>query len=284
MTTPVSAGALSQSQSRSQHDNTTNDLLLRLIEQLSESNARLTEQLKESNAKFSAFVEEQRRTNSELKNKLDRLNSIAGNVERNSQRIVELERQCGALTDEICNLKSDRAGSHSVTHVPTPNELIISGVPAAMSVTPLECVRNVFTTLGIPELSCHVLDVRAVARKPPPVGAGNRSLPISAANSYIVSLVSGAVRDIVISKKRARRALTQREVCGIDSDRNIYVNELLAKSTYDILKRAKSIAKERSYKYVWVRNGQICVKYSDGDPVIHIDSDTDLAKLVYRSA
>ncbi|XP_024884655.1 uncharacterized protein LOC112462833 [Temnothorax curvispinosus] len=281
MTTPVSAGALSQSQSRSQHDNTTTDLLLRLIEQLSESNAKLTEQLKdESNAKFSAFVEEQRRTNSELKDKLDRLNSIAGNVERNSQRIVELERQCGALTDEICNLKSDRAGSHSVTHVPTPNELIISGVPAAMSVTPLKCVRNVFTTLGIPELSCHVLDVRAVARKPPPVGAGNRSLPVSAANSYIVSLVSGAVRDIVISKKRARRALTQRVVCGIDFDRSVYVNELLPKEMHELLQRAKRVAKDKMYRYVWVKGGRIYVRLSDGEPAVLIDSVADLDKLV----
>ncbi|XP_071652226.1 uncharacterized protein [Temnothorax longispinosus] len=117
MATPVSVGALSQSLSQSQCDNTTNNLLLRLTEQLSESNARLSEQLSESNARFSAFVEEQRRTNTILNDKLDKLNCVASCVERNSQRIVELEQRCDALVDEIRALKTGGADSHSVTHV-----------------------------------------------------------------------------------------------------------------------------------------------------------------------
>ncbi|XP_077256474.1 uncharacterized protein LOC143894208 isoform X1 [Temnothorax americanus] len=257
MTTPASAGAQSQSQLQSQCDNTTNSLLLCLTEQLSESNAKLTEQLMESNARFSAFVEEQRRTNNELNDKLDKLNCIAGSVERNSQRTVELEQRCNALADEIRDMKSDCAGSHSDVYVQSANELIVWGVPAAMSITPSECVRNVFATLEIPELSCHVLDVRAITRKPLPVAASDRPLPISATNSYIVTLASGAVRDLVMSKKRARRTLTQKNVCGNGSDRNVLVNEMLPKDAYELLQQTKRVAKDKSYAYAWVRRGRV---------------------------
>ncbi|XP_071642238.1 uncharacterized protein [Temnothorax longispinosus] len=280
MATPVSVGALSQSLSQSQCDNTTNNLLLRLTEQLSESNARLSEQLSESNARFSAFVEEQQRTNTILNDKLDKLNCVASCVERNSQRIVELEQRCDALVDEIRALRTGGADSHSVTHVQFGNELIISGVPATMPVTPLECVRNVFTTFEIPELTCHILGVRPVARKPLPVAARDRPLPISPTNSYIITLASSAVRDVVMSKKRARRALVQRDICGNDSGRSVHVNELLPKDTYELLQQAKRVAKEKSYAYVWVRGGRVHVRHSDGKPAISINSVADLNKLV----
>ncbi|XP_024893929.1 uncharacterized protein LOC112468811 [Temnothorax curvispinosus] len=284
MTTPVSTGAQAQSQLQSQGDINSHDLLLRISQQLTEqmkvSNSRFSAFAEETNSRFNAFVEEQRRTNNELNDKLDRLNSIASGVERNSQRIVELEQQCSALADEIRNLKSNRAGSHSATRAQSENELIISGVPTAMSVTPLECVRNVFATLEIPELSCHVLNVRAVARKPLPPVAGDRLLPTSTTSSYIVTLASGAVRDTVMSKKRARRVLTQREVCGGSSDRNVHVNELLPKDTYELLQHTKRVAKDKSYQYVWVRGGRIHVRHSDGEPAIKIDSAADIDKLV----
>ena len=74
--------------------------------------------------------------------------------------------------------------------------------------------------------------------------------------------------------------LVQREVCGNDSDRNVYVNELLPKELYELLKLTKRVAKDRSYKYVWVRGGCINVRHSDGKPVIQVNSKADLDRLV----
>ena len=110
--------------------------------------------------------------------------------------------------------------------------------------------------------------------------ASDRPLPVSVTGSIIVTLTSRAARDTVITKKRVRRVLLQRDICGNDSDRGVYVNELLPKNTYELLKITKSIAKEKSYKYVWVRDGHIRVRRSDGEPIVHIDSETDLDRLI----
>ncbi|XP_036147479.1 uncharacterized protein LOC118647192 [Monomorium pharaonis] len=219
---------------------------------------KLSDHLKESEARFTVFADEQRRTNCELNDKLNQLNSIASNVERNSQRIAALEHQCTALANEVRSLKSE----HRPVSDQSDNSLILSGVPATMPITPMACARNMFTVLEIPELSCHILDARII-RKTQSVIASDRPLPISETGSIIVTLTSRAVRDTVITKKRVRRVL-QRDICGNDSVRGVYVNELLPKNTYELLKTTKSIAKEKSYKYVWVRDGHICVRRSDG--------------------
>ncbi|XP_024869622.1 uncharacterized protein LOC112453236 [Temnothorax curvispinosus] len=161
MASPVCTGTPSQAQSQSRCDGSTNELLLRLTEQLSASSVNLNEQLRESNSRFSAFVEEQRRTNSELMDKLDKLSCIASNVESNTNRIVELEQQCAALRSEIRELRGDH-GRLPVPPTQSENELIISGLPGVLSIAPSVCVRNVFAALDIPDLTCHVLDVRAV--------------------------------------------------------------------------------------------------------------------------
>ncbi|XP_036141728.1 uncharacterized protein LOC118645202 [Monomorium pharaonis] len=270
MTTPVSIGSSSRSQSQSlaSVDVSTNELLLKLLEQH-----------RASDAKFSAFIEEQRRTNQEINAKLNQLNVIAGNVERNSQRITSLEQSCATIARDVGDLKSHQRSSELDSHSRTHNMLIISGVPSTLSITPLTLVRNVFTKLGIPELSCHILEIRTIARESGRTVSHDRPLPISTSVSLFVTLASVVVRDIVISRKRARRVLVQSEVCENDSGGNIYVNDLLPKNIYELLKQTKHTAKKKSYHYVWVSRGRINVRRSDGEPVIRVDSVADLDKL-----
>ena len=91
---------------------------------------KLSDQLKESEARFTVFADEQRRTNCELNDKLNQLNSIASNVERNSQRIAALEHQCTALANEVRSLKSN-IGLHPI------NLIIRLSFPASQLQCPL---------------------------------------------------------------------------------------------------------------------------------------------------
>ncbi|XP_024882443.1 uncharacterized protein LOC112461431 [Temnothorax curvispinosus] len=265
----VSDVLLSGTQDLTQSQSKTNDLLLRLIEQLKVSDARM-----------STFIESQQRTNDEINDKLNQLNRIADQVERNCQRITELERESAALAREVSELKTTLSAPLVRDEDSNSNKLIISGVPAALSVSSDEFVKNVFRALDIPNLLCHVLNVRAVVRGPLLAVAGSKPLTPSDTTSLIVTLASAAVRDIVIAKKRSKRTLTQEEVCGDSSERKIYVNELLSKVAYDLLQQTKRTAKQKSYKYVWVSSGRICVRRADGDTIVHIDNAADLAKLI----
>lgn len=59
----------------------------------------------------------------------------------------------------------------------------------------------------------------------------------------------------------------------------IHFNDHLTSNNKALLKRAKSIAKEKHYKYVWVRNCTIMARHTDTSHVIHINSEKDLNKL-----
>ncbi|CAN7975941.1 unnamed protein product [Ixodes persulcatus] len=50
----------------------------------------------------------------------------------------------------------------------------------------------------------------------------------------------------------------------------IYVNENLTRTLKNLFWNTKKTAREKNYKFVWVRNGKIFVKEKDGSPVIRI--------------
>ncbi|XP_077272328.1 uncharacterized protein LOC143902941 [Temnothorax americanus] len=236
---------------------------------------KLFNQLKDSDAKLSAFIEDQRCINREINDKLSKLELITDTVAQSVLRIDKLEQESSALAREVRDLKA----AQSVPRDENENKLIISGVPNELSITPTELVGNILKVLDIPDLSSHILNVRSMARKRQTVMASDGSSSPGSTGSFIVTLSSGAVRDVVIASKRVKRSLKQSEVCSGGSNQNIYVNELLSRTAYDLLQRVKKIAKERSYKYVWTRGSRICVRLSDGALVIFIDSDSDLAKI-----
>ncbi|XP_071581130.1 uncharacterized protein [Temnothorax nylanderi] len=241
---------------------------------MEESDAKLTAFMEKSDSKLSVFIDSQQRTNKEISDKLSHLNRLTDTVAENSRRIAQLELDNANLVREIHELKSARPAHDA--HL--CNELIVSGLPSTTSITPVKLSENVLAALNVPHLASHVLGVRMVNRVP--AATQGSSKVTAASSSMIVTLASSTVCDAIISKKREKGALKQRDICDAGSDRYVYVNVLLPKCTYDLLQRVKRIARENAYKFVWVKNGHICVRSSDGQPIICIDSDADLAKLV----
>lgn len=94
------------------------------------------------------------------------------------------------------------------------------------------------TALDVPNLLCHVLGAKFVKRAP-------SATQVTVSSSMIIAFTSSAVRDTIISKKHEKGALRQRDVYEAGSDRNVYVNELLPKCTFDLLQQVKRIKRGR---------------------------------------
>lgn len=62
-------------------------------------------------------------------------------------------------------------------------------------------------------------------------------------------------------------------------DSKIYVNEMLTKNRRILFSKARSICKEKHYKYVWISNAEILVKKEDGAKTRRIKSESDISKL-----
>ncbi|XP_026761213.3 uncharacterized protein LOC113520150 [Galleria mellonella] len=63
------------------------------------------------------------------------------------------------------------------------------------------------------------------------------------------------------------------------NNNNIYFNDHLTSVNKGVLQRAKVLAKERNFAFVWVKNCSIMVRRSDTSPVIHISNTKDLNKI-----
>ena len=74
--------------------------------------------------------------------------------------------------------------------------------------------------------------------------------------------------------------LTVKDVFAIDKPGNISIREFLPAPIYSLLRRTKDLASRAVFKYVWTRSESICVRKSDGSPVISIRTEADFSKLV----
>ncbi|CAH0713467.1 unnamed protein product, partial [Brenthis ino] len=79
---------------------------------------------------------------------------------------------------------------------------------------------------------------------------------------------------------RVRKLKLKCNDIGFSSNNNyIYFNDHLTSSNKSLLQLVKKTAKEKSYKYVWVKNCSIMVRRSDTSPVLHIANFCDLKKI-----
>lgn len=59
----------------------------------------------------------------------------------------------------------------------------------------------------------------------------------------------------------------------------IFINENLTKHLKHLLWNTKNVAREKGYKFVWVRNGKVFARQREGTAVMRIENEDDLAKL-----
>ncbi|XP_044755043.1 uncharacterized protein LOC123313997 [Coccinella septempunctata] len=99
--------------------------------------------------------------------------------------------------------------------------------------------------------------------------------------NIVVRYVSRINRDKFLSAYKAKQH-DNGEHSGISvqgvADR-IYINEHLTMENKILFKEVRSAAREKSYKYVWVQNGNIMLRKDDTSRKIHIHHDYDLSSL-----
>lgn len=84
-----------------------------------------------------------------------------------------------------------------------------------------------------------------------------------------LTLKSRAVVQDVLRGRREKGDINT-TTCGIDQRaKRVFINEVLSKSTYQLLKEAKQL-RQRGFKYVWSRNNLVFIKKDDGDQAIRM--------------
>lgn len=157
--------------------------------------------------------------------------------------LEQLSRQCNV---EICNLPERR------------NE----NLPAVV-----ETIGNV--------LKCPISlnDIVAVHRVPHAHQQNTRP------KNIILKFSTRLQRDNMLSAFRKANSLKTDQIGMSGTSTSIYVNEHLTLKRKQLFRRARELANKCNYKYVWIRNGTILVRESDGAAAFSIRGDADLNKI-----
>ncbi|XP_046671034.1 uncharacterized protein LOC124361041 [Homalodisca vitripennis] len=87
------------------------------------------------------------------------------------------------------------------------------------------------------------------------------------------------VKEEFLQKRRVKRNLNTSDI-GFPSPASvIYVNESLTPIRRRIFNEVRSIKKEKGFTFVWIRNGKIMVRPSEGDKVSAVSNWNDVEKL-----
>ncbi|KAG8240487.1 hypothetical protein J6590_108349 [Homalodisca vitripennis] len=83
-----------------------------------------------------------------------------------------------------------------------------------------------------------------------------------------------------LAKRRQKRNLNSRDLGFMDGEVTpVYVNESLTPAKRKLLNAARVIKKEKQFTFLWVKNGRIFMRKTEGERFVIIDSEKDLGKL-----
>lgn len=168
--------------------------------------------------------------------------SLRSYTEKLEERIEDLEQR-----SRICNIE-------------------ITGLPETKGEDPVLAAAKIGETLGIPNAREKILVAHRVpsTRSPKPL---------------IVNLATRVDKVNWLQKYKNTR-LTCKQVSPSLPDTRLYLNEHLAPHNKKLLKETKDFAKEKNFKYVWVREGKVFLRKAEGHKIFKIRCESDLLKLV----
>lgn len=144
--------------------------------------------------------------------------------------------------------------------------------------TPNENLHTVLEKIG-QSINCSIKkdDYSIVHRVQPINSATNRP------RNIIVKLISRTKKhEILAAAKRTKKSSKNIGTYGLKIQglsESLFINEHLTSDNKLLLKRTKEAAKNKGFKFVWVRNCTIYVRKNETSPAKPIKSENDIARL-----
>lgn len=201
-----------------------------------------------------------------------KLDDNARSMKEQQEELKKCVTQIEALTQENVNLKSQvrvlQERAIESEQYSRRNTLEIQGIPDRPNENVLDTVRMVGKALDVNisnemvEDACHRLPKQ----------------PSQKSSTLIVKFVRRFDKERLMERRRVKRNLSTRHL-GLGGDDTIYINESLVPEKRRLLAQARLKRKEKNYEFLWVRNGVIKIRKSQGSPIITINCADDISKL-----
>lgn len=189
--------------------------------------------------------------------KVYKLESKVIQVEKTTNEIPVLRAEINKLYRELQDRDQwNRANNIEIRGVPQKNNENLYGV-----------VQDV---AGLCDFPFRKEDVNYIARTPTRVPNADKPILVSLHNRY-------AKEEFVALARKSEKMNTSN--LGFSVANNVYVNDHLTQSNKTLLGKAKRLAKENNFRYIWVKHCKIMARKSDTSPIFFIKCEKDLEKI-----
>lgn len=195
-----------------------------------------------------------------ISNFTDKMQTIEAKIEvlnKSSDEIPVLRAEITRLNQEI----QDR------DQWARANNVEVRGIPLRKNENLYEIIQQIGRLCEFP---CNKESINYIARIP--TRAINSEKPI------IVAFNSRYLKEEFVALARKCNELTLSKL-GFTTSGKFYVNDHLTPYNKILLSKAKKLAREKNFQYIWVKHCKIMARKSDTSPIFQIKSEKDLSKI-----
>lgn len=197
--------------------------------------------------------------------KLEEYGSRLAAVETKINEFEKLQDVITCLQTDVAKLKFDLASQEQRSRL---NNVEIKGVSTKKGENLFSIVDAIGRRVSY---NCQKDFINYISRMP--IYHSNEKL-------IVVSFLNRYVKEDFIAAARANKELSTADIGLYGLSQRIYVNDHLSVEHKRLLTKAKTIAKEKNYEYIWVKHGKIHVLKNNSTKLIIIRKETDLNKVV----
>lgn len=233
-----------------------NNIVLRLVPLTS-----LVEDVKSIKSDINTMKESQ-----EMAHQL--IGNLTGTVQDLDSRVSGVEKvalEIPALQAEIARIHRELEERSQWARA---NNVEIRGIPQKKNENLYEIAQNISRICDFP---IKKEEINYIARIPTRVPNAEKPIIIAFNNRYTKEELVAA------SRKSGKLNLTN---IGFNAVGNFYVNDHLTQRNKTLLSKARSLAKEKNFQYIWVKHCKIMARKSDTSPIFFIKCENDLKKIV----
>lgn len=206
-----------------------------------------------------------------LKESLDMAHELISNfsdkVNTLESRVIEVEKvayRVPVLQTEIERLHREL---HDRDQWARANNVEIRCIPQMKSENLYEIVQKIGS---LSDLVIKKEEINYIARIPTRVP--NAEKPI------VVAFNSRYIKEEFVASSRKSKKLNLSNL-GFSAAANFYVNDHLTQANKTLLGKARALAKEKNFQYIWVKHCKIMARKSDSAPIFFIRNESDLLKI-----
>lgn len=186
----------------------------------------------------------------------------------NEKVVQALQTQMHSLKttvdEQTTQIQQLQAGLNDSEQYSRRSNMEVHGLPSSPLENLSSWVGDLAHKLAIPDF--HPSSVVAVHRLPT---RGNKAPPV------LIRFASVRVRDAwMAAKGRLRSLIAEKSVP------QLFFNENLTRANSELFWKARTRAKERHFRFVWLKNGRIFAKREEGAPIVRIAQPNDLEKMI----